>query len=144
MSLCEYELVQNGLSGTVADVVHATDPHHLILPLEFFCHAFLLSHLFNKPKDHFLRLFIDIGKIILQLALDLSFVEFQDEEFRDNLPAVAEASPKRLLIDEKQRLFDEWQDEPKLWGAIRKDVDDTGESGQYIFTCSFGIQALIH
>ena len=65
-----------------------------------------------------------------------SFVEFQDEEVRENLLAVAEAAPKRLLIGERPRLFDEWQDAPKLWGTIRKDVDDTGLNGQYILTGS--------
>ena len=65
-----------------------------------------------------------------------SFVEFQDEEVRDNLLAVAETAPKRLLVGEKPRLFDEWQDAPKLWGTIRKDIDDTGLSGQYILTGS--------
>ena len=33
-------------------------------------------------------------------------------------------------------LFDEWQDAPKLFGTIRKDVDDSGEKGQYILTGS--------
>lgn len=65
-----------------------------------------------------------------------SFVEFQDEEVRENLLAVAEAAPKRLLIGEKPRLFDEWQDAPKLWGTIRKDIDDSGETGRYILTGS--------
>lgn len=65
-----------------------------------------------------------------------SFVEFQDEDVRDNLLAVAETAPKKLLIGEKPRLFDEWQDAPKLWGTIRKDVDDTGINGQYILTGS--------
>lgn len=65
-----------------------------------------------------------------------SFIEFQDEEQRDNLLAVAKTSPSRLLIGEKPRLFDEWQDAPKLWGAIRKSVDDLGENGLYILTGS--------
>lgn len=65
-----------------------------------------------------------------------SFIEFQDEEVRENLLAVAEAAPKKLLIGEKPRLFDEWQDAPKLWGTIRKDIDDSGENGQYILTGS--------
>ncbi len=65
-----------------------------------------------------------------------SFVEFQDEEVRDNLLAVAETAPKKLLVGKKPRLFDEWQDAPKLWGAIRKDIDDTGLNGQYILTGS--------
>ena len=45
-----------------------------------------------------------------------SFVEFQDEEQRENLLAVAETAPSKLLIGDKPRLFDEWQDAPKLWG----------------------------
>ncbi len=65
-----------------------------------------------------------------------SVVEFQDENVRDNLLAVAETAPKKLLIGERPRLFDEWQDAPKLWGTIRKDVDDTGLNGQYILTGS--------
>lgn len=65
-----------------------------------------------------------------------SFIEFQDEEVRDNLLAVAETAPKKLLIGERPRLFDEWQDAPKLWGTIRKDIDDSGLNGQYILTGS--------
>lgn len=65
-----------------------------------------------------------------------SVVEFQDEEQRENLLAVANTSPSKLLIGAKPRLFDEWQDAPKLWGAIRKSVDDTGENGLYILTGS--------
>lgn len=65
-----------------------------------------------------------------------SVIEFQDEEVRDNLLAVAEVAPKQLLVGAKPRLFDEWQDAPKLWGAIRKDVDDSGLNGQYILTGS--------
>lgn len=65
-----------------------------------------------------------------------SFIEFQDEEQRENLLAVANTSPSKLLIGEKPRLFDEWQDAPKLWGAVRKSIDDTGENGLYILTGS--------
>lgn len=65
-----------------------------------------------------------------------TIVEFQDEERRENLLMIASTSPKKLLIGEKPILFDEWQDAPKLFGAIRKDVDDSGEKGQYILTGS--------
>ncbi|HBN12515.1 MAG TPA: AAA family ATPase [Clostridiales bacterium] len=65
-----------------------------------------------------------------------SFIEFQDEEQRENLLAVSNAAPSKLLIGEKPRLFDEWQDAPKLWGTIRKSVDDEGENGLYILTGS--------
>lgn len=65
-----------------------------------------------------------------------SYIEFQDEEQRENLLIVAKTAPSKLLEGEKPRLFDEWQDAPKLWGAIRKSVDDLGENGLYILTGS--------
>ena len=65
-----------------------------------------------------------------------SIFEFQDEDNRDNLLMIANTKPSDLLKGEKPILFDEWQDAPKIWGAIRKDVDDSGLSGQYILTGS--------
>ena len=65
-----------------------------------------------------------------------TIVEFQDEELRENYLLTAQNRPSQLLIGEKPILFDEWQDAPKIWGAIRKDVDDTGKTGQYILTGS--------
>lgn len=65
-----------------------------------------------------------------------SYIEFQDEDVREKLLSVAENMPSKLLIGDKPRLFDEWQDAPKIWGAIRKDVDDSGLKGQYILTGS--------
>ena len=52
------------------------------------------------------------------------------------LLTVAKEMPSKLLIGENPRLFDEWQDAPKLWGAIRKSVDDRQEKGLYILTGS--------
>ena len=65
-----------------------------------------------------------------------TIIEFQDEEKRANYIDMAENRPSRLLRGKKPVLFDEWQDAPKIWGAIRKDVDDSGETGQYILTGS--------
>lgn len=65
-----------------------------------------------------------------------SYVEFQDEDQRENLLLIANTKPSDLLIGKKPRLFDEWQDAPKIWGAIRKYIDDTGEVGQFILTGS--------
>lgn len=65
-----------------------------------------------------------------------SFIEFQNEDVRQNLLAVAASAPSKLLNGDKPRLFDEWQDAPKLWGAIRKSVDDLNENGLYILTGS--------
>lgn len=64
-------------------------------------------------------------------------IEFQDEERRDGYIAVAETSPSLFFNNEKPILFDEWQDAPKIWGAIRKDCDDHPESiGEYYLTGS--------
>ncbi len=65
-----------------------------------------------------------------------SIIEFQNEDERENYLLIANTHPSDLLKGAKPRLFDEWQDAPKIWGAIRKDVDDSGEVGQYILTGS--------
>jgi len=65
-----------------------------------------------------------------------SIVEFQDEDRRDEYLTVAAMQPSRLLIGDKPRLFDEWQDAPKIRGAIRKSVDDEHQNGLYILTGS--------
>ena len=76
------------------------------------------------------------GKTTTGKRFAKSVVEFQDEDQRDNLLMIANTKPSDLLKGKKPILFDEWQDAPKIWGAIRKDVDDTGEVGQYILTGS--------
>jgi len=65
-----------------------------------------------------------------------SIIEFQDEDNREKYLSVADTMPSKLLIGENPRLFDEWQDAPKIWGAIRKSIDDRNESGLYILTGS--------
>lgn len=64
-------------------------------------------------------------------------IEFQDEEKRDGYLSVAETAPHLLLKGKKPILFDEWQDAPKIWGAIRKDCDDHPDhTGEYYLTGS--------
>lgn len=66
-----------------------------------------------------------------------SVIEFQDEDLRDGYLATANIMPSKLLIGDNPRLFDEWQDAPKIWGAIRKSIDDRNdENGLYILTGS--------
>lgn len=65
-----------------------------------------------------------------------SIIEFQDEDNREKYLSVAENVPSKLLIGPKPRLFDEWQDAPKIWGAIRKSVDDEQKNGLYLLTGS--------
>ncbi len=65
-----------------------------------------------------------------------SIVEFQDEDNREEYISVANNKPSMLLVGKKPILFDEWQDAPKIWGAIRKKIDDEGVNGSYILTGS--------
>lgn len=65
-----------------------------------------------------------------------SYIELQDEDKRDGYLAVASSQPSRLLKGDTPRLIDEWQDAPKIWGAVRKSVDDMQENGLYILTGS--------
>ena len=50
--------------------------------------------------------------------------------------AMSELNPKRLLRGETPRLIDEWQLAPKLWDAIRFEVDHRDQLGQFVLTGS--------
>lgn len=54
---------------------------------------------------------------------------------RQNLE-MADIAPDRLLQGEIPRLIDEWQLSPKLWDAVRFEVDKRDEFGQFILTGS--------
>ena len=49
---------------------------------------------------------------------------------------LAEIDPKRLLNGKTPRLIDEWQLAPKLWDAVRFEVDHRNDLGQFILTGS--------
>lgn len=54
-------------------------------------------------------------------------------------PAVAAqmaVDPSLVLEGATPRLLDEWQLQPKLWDAVRREVDDRGARGQFILTGS--------
>lgn len=57
------------------------------------------------------------------------------ENEKQNL-MLADINPKLLLRGEPPRLIDEWQVAPKLWDAVRYEVDHRGEEGQFILTGS--------
>lgn len=49
---------------------------------------------------------------------------------------LAEMSPALVLDGEKPRLIDEWQEVPPIWDAVRHQVDQSTQKGQYILTGS--------
>lgn len=66
-----------------------------------------------------------------------TIIEFQDEEKRAGYLAAVETAPTLLIAKEKPILFDEWQDAPKIWGAVRKACDDSdGAFGEFFLTGS--------
>lgn len=59
-----------------------------------------------------------------------------DPEKKEQNISMSELNPKRLLKGDTPRLIDEWQIAPKLWDAIRFEVDHRRELGQFILTGS--------
>lgn len=65
-----------------------------------------------------------------------SFLYMNDPKtMRQNL-SMAEIDPGRLLQGKTPRLIDEWQLAPKLWDAVRFEVDHRHDLGQFILTGS--------
>lgn len=57
------------------------------------------------------------------------------EDKEQNISLV-DLNPSLLLAGATPRLIDEWQIAPKLWDAVRFEVDHRGEEGQFILTGS--------
>ena len=54
----------------------------------------------------------------------------------ENVPALINAAPKRLLVGDTPRLIDEWQAQPVLWDYVRHEIDDRQKNAQFILTGS--------
>lgn len=76
------------------------------------------------------------GKTTTAEQIAASVLYMDDPEKKEQNISMSELSPKRLLKGETPRLIDEWQLAPKLWDAIRFEVDHRGELGQFILTGS--------
>lgn len=69
-----------------------------------------------------------------QVAASVLYMDVPEKK-QQNI-AMAELNPSRLLAGNVPRLIDEWQLAPKLWDAIRFQVDHRGLTGQFILTGS--------
>ncbi len=65
-----------------------------------------------------------------------SIVYMDDTEEGTNWQELASINPKGVLTGETPRLIDEWQTSPKLWDAVRYEVDHRDDEGQFILTGS--------
>ena len=76
------------------------------------------------------------GKTTTAERVAMSILYMDDPERMKQNITMAEISPKRLLKGDTPRLIDEWQLAPKLWDAIRFEVDHRDELGQFVLTGS--------
>ncbi|XQS72846.1 ATP-binding protein [Gardnerella sp. KA00255] len=76
------------------------------------------------------------GKTTTAEQFAASVLYMDDPEKKEQNIAMSELSPKRLLNGDTPRLIDEWQLAPKLWDAIRFEVDHRSKLGQFILTGS--------
>ncbi|MDR0523103.1 MAG: DUF4143 domain-containing protein [Candidatus Methanoplasma sp.] len=76
------------------------------------------------------------GKTTTAKRLAKSVLSLQDEDQLKNNREIAEFKISILLKGENPRLLDEWQAIPRLWDAVRFEVDNRGETGLFILTGS--------
>lgn len=65
-----------------------------------------------------------------------SVVYMQDPDNTRSYQAMADTKPSLLLKGKTPRLIDEWQVAPVLWDAVRFEIDQRAERGQFILTGS--------
>ncbi|MBR2789031.1 MAG: ATP-binding protein [Eggerthellaceae bacterium] len=76
------------------------------------------------------------GKTTTALQLAGSTLRMDDPSQRSGNIQLAEINPQLLLRGATPRLIDEWQIAPRIWDAVRYEVDRRGETGQFILTGS--------
>ena len=76
------------------------------------------------------------GKTTTAEQIAESVLYMDDPQTKDQNITMASLNPKRLLAGVAPRLIDEWQLAPKLWDAIRFEVDHRHELGQFVLTGS--------
>jgi len=54
----------------------------------------------------------------------------------DEIRKIMEVDPKSVLAGSVPRLIDEWQEYPRIWNYVRREVDDRKKKGQFILTGS--------
>ena len=76
------------------------------------------------------------GKTTTAEQISNSILYMANPEDKNQNITLADLSPSLLLKGETPKLIDEWQIAPKLWDAIRFEVDHRKEEGQFILTGS--------
>ena len=76
------------------------------------------------------------GKTTTAKHLANSIISLDDPQKTKQYQEMADLNPGALLEGKTPHLIDEWQIAPKLWNAVRYEVDQRDEFGQFILTGS--------
>ena len=76
------------------------------------------------------------GKTTSAKHIAKSFIEMDRPDMTDQYQQMARINPANLLEGEVPHLIDEWQIATNIWNAVRYEVDQRGEFGQFILTGS--------
>ena len=76
------------------------------------------------------------GKTTTAEQISSSILYMANPEDKEQNISLADLNPSLLLTGKTPRLIDEWQIAPKLWDAVRFEVDHREKEGQFILTGS--------
>ncbi|MEE3487265.1 MAG: DUF4143 domain-containing protein [Bulleidia sp.] len=76
------------------------------------------------------------GKTTTSKQIARSILHMDEPDLTKQYQEMAELNPGLLLKGEVPRLIDEWQIAPNLWNAVRYEVDQRDDFGQFILTGS--------
>ena len=76
------------------------------------------------------------GKTTSAKHIAKSVIEMDRPDMTEQYQQMARINPSRLLEGEVPHLIDEWQIATNIWNAVRYEVDQRGEFGQFILTGS--------
>src|SRR5690554_8090424 len=71
------------------------------------------------------------GKSTTSLQMAKTVINFQDTERGQAFVDLVDTNIMGLLNQETPILFDEWQIVPKIWNAVRTEVDKRNKVGQF-------------
>jgi len=76
------------------------------------------------------------GKTTTAMQIAKSILKVDEPSKREDNISLSQIEPQRLLKGNNPRLIDEWHIAPKLWDAVRYEVDSRGKEGLFILTGS--------
>ncbi len=76
------------------------------------------------------------GKTTTAKHIAKSYISMDEPSMSKQYKKMSELNPQELLKGRVPRLIDEWQLTPNLWNAVRYEVDQRDEFGQFILTGS--------